>query len=202
MLATPAAADPVTVLAFGDSLTQGYGLAQDEGFVPQLQKWLQDKGLDVVLVNGGVSGDTTAGGAGRIGWSLSEDIDAVIVALGGNDLLRGIEPAQTRANLDKILAEITGRDLPVLLVGQAATGNFGQAYKTEFDAIFPSLAEAYDVPLYPLFLGPLEAIGDRQTVLATYLQQDATHPNGAGVALIVGAMGPAVESLVESAKTR
>lgn len=200
-LATPSAAEPVTVLAFGDSLTQGYGLPQEAGFVPQLENWLRVNGLDVVVVNGGVSGDTTAGGAARIAWSLTDDVDAIIVALGGNDLLRGIEPAETEANLKAILAETTSRGLPTLLIGQEATGNFGADYKARFDAIYPALADAYDVAYFPRFLEGLEALGDRQAVLAKYLQDDATHPNADGVALIVQAMGPAMQKLVEEVNT-
>lgn len=195
-LALPLRAEPVTLLAFGDSLTQGYGLAQTEGFVPTLEHWLQDHGADVVVINGGVSGDTTAGGAARIAWSLTPEVDAVLVALGGNDLLRGIEPAETRANLDEILTEIAAQDLPALLIGMTATGNFGESYKAEFDALYPALSEAHGVPLFPSFLLGLEEIGDRQTVVRDYLQGDATHPNATGVALIVDAMGPAVLDLV------
>ena len=196
-IAGAAQAEPVTLLAFGDSLTQGYGLAQTEGFVPQLEAWLRDHGAEVTVINGGVSGDTSAGGAARIAWSLSDDIDAVVVALGGNDLLRGIAPQETRANLDAILAEIGARGLPALLVGQEAIGNFGATYKAEFDAIYPELAAARDVPVFPLFLQGLVDIGDRQAVLRDYLQPDATHPNGAGVALVVSRMGPAVLALVD-----
>ncbi|GKY86169.1 arylesterase [Sinisalibacter aestuarii] len=193
-------AEPVTLLAFGDSLTQGYGLAQNEGFVPRLQRWLTDHGADVKVINGGVSGDTTAGGAARIAWSLTPEVDAVLVALGGNDLLRGIEPAESKANLDAILTEIESRGLPALLVGMEATGNFGDSYKTAFDALYPALAGAHGISLYPQFLQALVDLGDRQEVLRDYLQADATHPNPEGVALIVEAMGPAVLDLVEQAE--
>ncbi|WP_434784404.1 arylesterase [Sinisalibacter aestuarii] len=196
----PAMAEPVTLLAFGDSLTQGYGLAQNEGFVPRLQRWLTDHGADVKVINGGVSGDTTAGGAARIAWSLTPEVDAVLVALGGNDLLRGIEPAESKANLDAILTEIESRGLPALLVGMEATGNFGDSYKTAFDALYPALAGAHGISLYPQFLQALVDLGDRQEVLRDYLQADATHPNPEGVALIVEAMGPAVLDLVEQAE--
>ncbi len=198
-LALPLSAEPVTLLAFGDSLTQGYGLAQADGFVPTLEGWLRDHGAEVTVINGGVSGDTTAGGAARIAWSLTPEVDAVLVALGGNDLLRGIEPAQTKANLDEILTEIGARGLPALLVGMEATGNFGNSYKAAFDALYPDLAAAHGVPLYSQFLQALVEIGDRQEVLRDYLQADATHPNPEGVKLIVAAMGPAVLKLVESA---
>jgi acyl-CoA thioesterase-1 len=192
----PATGEPVTLLAFGDSLTQGYGLPQSDGFVPVLERWLNDNGAEVTVINGGVSGDTTAGGAARIAWSLTPEVDAVLVALGGNDLLRGIEPAETRANLDAILTETTSRSLPTLLVGMEATGNFGDGYKAAFDAIYPDLAEEHGVPLYPLFLQPLTGRGDRQAMLRDYLQNDAIHPNAAGVALVVEAIGPAVLELI------
>jgi len=200
LLAFPAAAAPVTLLAFGDSLTQGYGLPAEDGFVPQLEAWLNAHGVEVTVVNGGVSGDTTAGGANRIAWALTPDVDAVLVALGGNDLLRGLDPAETRANLDAILSEIQARHLPALLVGMRAVGNYGSDYAAAFDALYPSLAETHDVPLFPSFFAGLEAVGDRQLVLRDYLQPDATHPNAAGVALIVAAMGPDVLALVRSAE--
>ena len=137
-LAGPALAEaPVTVLALGDSLTQGYGLPQEEGFVPQLRDWLTDHGVAAQIVNGGVSGDTTAGGAARVDWSLTPEVDAMIVALGGNDLLRGIEPDVARGNLERILQAAKANAVEVLLVGMDAPGNYGAAYKTDFDAIYP-----------------------------------------------------------------
>jgi len=198
-LALPLRAEPVTLLAFGDSLTQGYGLAQQDGFVSTLEAWLRARGADVNVINAGVSGDTTAGGAARIVWSLTPEVDAVLVALGGNDLLRGIEPARTKANLDTILTETTSRGLPALLVGMEATGNFGAAYKAEFDALYPELAEAHTVPLFGQFLQGLVELDDRQQVLRDYFQADATHPNAEGVKLVVEAMGPSVLALVETA---
>ncbi len=194
----PVNADPVTLLALGDSLTQGYGLPADEGFVPQLEAWLNANGAEVEVVNGGVSGDTTAGGASRIGWALEPRVDAVMVALGGNDLLRGLDPAETKANLDKILAEIAARDLPALLVGMSALGNYGASYAEAFNAIYPDLAEARDVAYLDDFLAGLTAVGDRQKVLSDYMQPDAVHPNAAGVALIVEAIGPTVLDLVKA----
>jgi acyl-CoA thioesterase I len=191
-LARPTLAEPSTLLAFGDSLTQGYGLPEGDGFVPQLETWLKDHGADVKVINGGVSGDTTAGGAGRIAWSLSPDVDAVLVALGGNDMLRGIDPASSRENLDTILSEIQSRHLPVLLVGMTAPGNFGETYKTQFDAIYPELAQQHDVALFDQFMAGLIALGDRQKVIRDYLQSDAIHPNAEGVSLIVAQMGPKI----------
>ena len=201
-VAGSATADPVTLLAFGDSLTQGYGLTQEDGFVPQLEAWLRDNGAEVTVINGGVSGDTTAGGAARIAWSLTPEIDAVLVALGGNGLLRGIEPAETRANLDAILTETTAQGLPTLLVGMQATGTFGASYKAAFDALYPALAETHSVAVFPQFLQGLVDLGDQALVLRDYLQRDATHPNAKGVALIVARMGPAVLDLISQASER
>ncbi len=185
------------LLAFGDSLTQGYGLEQGTGFVPVLEAWLRAQGEEVRVVNGGVSGDTTAGGAARIAWNLTPDIDAVIVALGGNDLLRGLPPEAARENLGRILTAIRARHLPVLLVGLPAPLNYGTQYKAAFDAIYPDLAREFSIPLYPDFLAPLTAMGDRQQVLAQFMQPDATHPNAAGMRLIVEAMGPEILKLLQ-----
>ncbi len=197
---TPASAVAEKVLlAFGDSLTQGYGLAQGAGFVPVLETWLRAAGADVRVINGGVSGDTTAGGAARIGWNLTPEIDAVIVALGGNDLLRGLPPQEARKNLRAILTEIRARNLPVLLVGLPAPGNYGAGYKAEFDAIYPDLADEFDIALYPDFMAPLSAMEDRQKAITEFMQTDATHPNAAGVRLIVEAIGPEVLKLLEQA---
>lgn len=193
-------ADPVTLLAVGDSLTQGYGLPPKLGFVPQLEAWLNAHGAEVTVINGGVSGDTSAGGASRIGWALEPRVDAVMVTLGGNDLLRGIDPAETKRNLDAILGEIQAKGLPVLLVGMTALGNYGAAFAQEFNAIYPELAEEHGVPLYDNFLAGLEAAGDRQQVLRDYILPDAVHPNEFGVALIVEAIGPSVLELVRKAQ--
>ena len=191
-----ASAEPVTVAALGDSLTQGFGLPPDDGFVPQLQAWLEGEGAEVRLINAGVSGDTTAGGLSRIAWTLTEDVDALIVALGGNDLLRGIDPAVSRANLDGILAEARGRGVPVLLVGMDAPPNYGAAYEAAFDGMYGELAEAHGAGLHANFLGALAALDDRAMVLETYMQSDGIHPNREGVALIVEDMGPAVLRLI------
>lgn len=193
----PVWADPVTVAALGDSLTQGYGLQPEDGLVPQLGRWLAAQGADVELINAGVSGDTTAGGLSRIEWTLTPEVDALIVALGGNDLLRGIDPSVSRANLDGILAVATERDLPVLLVGMDAPANYGAEFETAFDGMYPELAKAYDALLYPNFLGALAAQTDMQAALDAYMQGDGIHPNAAGVALIVEDLGPSVLELVE-----
>ncbi|MET4101119.1 acyl-CoA thioesterase-1 [Roseovarius sp. MBR-78] len=188
------AGGPVTVLALGDSLTQGYGLPQEDGLVPQLRRWLAEQGIAAEIVNGGVSGDTTAGGAARVGWSLTREVDAMIVALGGNDLLRGIDPDVSRANLDAILREAEARDVAVLLVGMRAPGNFGADYKARFDAIYPELAETYGTLLAPDFFAGLGE-GDPAS-LQRFFQRDGIHPNATGVARIVAALGPHVADLI------
>jgi acyl-CoA thioesterase I len=187
-------------VALGDSLTQGFGLQdQAEGFVPQLEAWLATNGHPAVVQNAGVSGDTTAGGLSRVGWALGPDADAVIVTLGGNDMLRGIDPANSRANLDGILKEATERDLPVLLVGMRAPGNFGQDFKSAFDAMYPELATQYGALVVDDFFAGLMAAGadaSDPASFATYMQADGIHPNPEGVRLIVAALGPKVVELL------
>jgi len=200
VVATPAIAEPVTIAALGDSLTQGYGLVPDQGFVPRLEGWLREQGAEVALINAGVSGDTTSGGLARVDWTLTPDVDGLIVALGGNDLLRGIDPALSRSNLDGILAAAQARDLPVLLVGLEAPGNYGADFKAAFEAIFPELSAQYDTLLYPDFLAPLTADTDRNGALRLYMQGDGIHPNAAGVERIVEGIGPSVLALIERAE--
>ncbi|MFP7570033.1 arylesterase [Marivita sp. S2033] len=197
--AVAAQAEPVEVLALGDSLTAGYGLMDRDGFVPQMQDWLDAQGLDVRLVNAGVSGDTTAGGLSRVEWSLNPGTDAMIVALGGNDLLRGLDPAISRANLDGILKVAREHDLEVLLVGMEAPGNYGPEYKAEFDAMYPELAAQYDTLYFPRFFEGLYSVGSTPAELRDVMQSDGIHPASEGVALIVEAMGPIVADLVRRA---
>lgn len=199
-LVSPAMADePVTVLVLGDSLTQGYGLPEQDGLVPQMQKWLEDQGVEAGLINAGVSGDTTAGGAARVEWSLTPEVDAMIVALGGNDLLRGIDPAVSRGNLEAILQVAEAKGVEVLLVGLKAPGNYGADYKTSFDAIYPDLSEAYGAILAPDFFAGLG--GGDPAALQEWFQADGIHPNAKGVARIVDGLGPQVRALVEAART-
>ena len=188
--AMPEAVAGPRIVAIGDSLTAGYGLAQGEGFVPQLDAWLAENGRpEAEVVNMGVSGDTTAGGAARLDWALGEGADAVIIALGGNDLLRGIDPAASRDNLAKMLEATTERDLPVLLAGMQAPGNFGPEYKAAFDTMYPELAAEYGAILHPFFLEGL--IGQ-----PGLFQDDRLHPNAEGVARMVEAIGPRVLELI------
>ena len=195
-----AMAEAVTVVALGDSLTAGYGLPQGQGFVPQLQAWLDENGVDAVVENAGVSGDTTAGGLARLDWALSDEADAMIVALGGNDLLRALPVESSRANLDAILTRVADeRGLPVLLVGLQAPGNYGPDYQRAFNAMYSDLAEAHGVARFESFLGPLTAEMPIAQARARYLQGDGIHPNAEGVAVIVAAMGPAVADLAARA---
>ncbi len=189
----------VTVAALGDSLTHGYGLPPEDAFPAQLERWLVARGHEVAVLNAGVSGDTTAGGRARLDWTLDGNVDAVIVELGGNDLLRGIDPAASRGNLDAILAELDRRGLPALLTGLPAPGNYGPDFKREFDAMYPELAEQHGALLYPNFLA---AIGDPNDPAASrgLMQEDGIHPNADGVALIVEDIGPVVEELIARAQ--
>ncbi len=195
-----AGAAPKSLLAFGDSLTAGYGLAPDEGFVPQLQRWLADRGADVAVINAGVSGDTTAGGLARLDWTLSAPVDAMILTLGGNDLLRGLPPEAARANLDAILTKAAEKGIPVLLVPMQAPGNYGKDYKDSFDAIYAGLAAKHGAILADPFLAPILALPDRQKALADYVQPDGIHPDADGVALVVEALGPKVLELLARAE--
>jgi acyl-CoA thioesterase I len=185
----------LTIVAFGDSLTAGYMLQPNESFAAQLQMALAAKGHKVQVVNGGVSGDTTAAGLDRLAWTLQPGADAVILELGANDALRGLDPKVARANLDKMLTTITANGTPVLLAGMKAPGNWGADYVKDFDAIFPDLAAKHSVALYPFFL---------EGVIRTpaLLLSDGMHPTAQGVAEIVKRILPDVEKLVALAETK
>lgn len=186
----------IVVVALGDSLTQGYGLFEEDGFVPQLDGWLDAQGHDVQLINAGVSGDTTTGGLSRVAWTLSDNVDAMIVALGGNDLLRGIDPGLSRSNLEGILQAAAAADVEVLLVGMQAPGNYGPEYKAAFDGMYPDLAETYGtVFLDSFFAGFGDAQDDLEAALKL-MQPDGIHPNVEGVKLIVESVGPKVVELI------
>ncbi len=196
VLGAGAAVAEVTIAALGDSLTAGYGLPTEDGFVPQMQGWLRYQGFDVTLVNAGVSGDTTAGGQSRVDWTLTSEVDGMILALGANDLLRGIDPTVSKANLRGILEAAREADVGVLLVGMEASSNFGLDYKQAFDAMFPALAAEFDVPLYPYWFEGLRGAGSTPVEVRDYMQPDGIHPNAEGVELIVEDMGPAVRNFV------
>ncbi len=187
---TPAQAEPLRLMAFGDSLTAGYGLADDESFTVQLERALIGQGFDIEVINAGVSGDTTSSGLDRLEWALGDNPDFVMLELGANDGLRAIDPALTRANLDKMLSILTDRGLPTLLTGMYAPPNLGKEYGEAFNTIYPDLAAQYDVPLYPFFL-------DGVATVAELNQADGIHPNAQGVAVIVERLLPDVIALIE-----
>jgi acyl-CoA thioesterase-1 len=188
-LASAASPRPTMIVAFGDSLTAGYGVKASESFPSQLQMALGAKGRKVTIVNAGVSGDTTSGGLERLDWALDPKPDAVILELGANDALRGIDPKVPRQNLDKMLAALKAKHIAVLLTGMKAPNNWGADYVRNFDAIFPDLAAKYGVPLYPFFL-------EGVALDPSLTQPDGLHPTGKGVAEIVKRMLPDVEALV------
>ena len=196
-LAGAAAAEEVVIAALGDSLTQGYGLPPEEGFVPTLERWLQARGHDVRLINAGVSGDTTAGGLSRVDWTLTDEVDGLIVALGGNDMLRGIAPEVARENLDGILRAAGEQGVPVLLAGLDAPGNYGPEYERAFEAMYPDLAERHGALLHQNFLGALDAARQEGAALSDLMQADGLHPTARGVERIVADIGPRVEALID-----
>ena len=181
---------PVRILAFGDSLVHGYGLAANETFPVQLERALLEAGYRVEVLNGGNSGDTTAAGVARLDWALADRPDLALVELGANDGLRGIDPGETYRNLDAILSRLKAEGIPVLLAGMLAPRNLGADYAQAFDAVYPRLAEAHGVALYPFFL-------DGVALQPELNQADGIHPNAAGVALVVERILPSVVRLIE-----
>jgi len=186
-------AAPVKILALGSSLTQGYGLPPGTEFTVQLQAALKKAGIDAVVTNAGVSGDTSAGGLARLDWSLGDHPDAVILELGSNDMLRGIAPGETEKNLRAVLDKLKAAHVKVLLTGMHAQRNLGADYVKQFDAIYPRLAKDYDVLFYPFFL-------DGVALNPKLNQADGMHPNPAGVKVVVARMLPLVSKLVLSSK--
>ena len=199
MSATAQSADPskaqLTIVALGDSLTAGYLLQPNESFPAQLQMALDAKGHKVQIINAGVSGDTTAGGLDRLAWTLQPVPDAVILELGANDALRGADPAKARSNLDQILKTLSDSNIPVLLAGMKAPGNWGDDYVRAFDAIFPELAAKHGAALYPFFL-------DGVALNPKFVMADGLHPTAAGIAEIVKHILPDVEALIAKAQDR
>jgi acyl-CoA thioesterase-1 len=190
LAAAPATAAPlIKILAFGDSLVAGYGVEAGHSFPDQLEAALRARGHDVRVINGGNSGDTTAAGRARLEWSLAEKPDAVLIELGANDALRGLDPKETFKNLDAILTRLADENLPVLLAGMLALRNLGPEYSTEFDSVFPRLAKKHDVPLYPFFLDGVVLNPDLN-------QPDGLHPNPRGVKVIVERIMPQVLALI------
>lgn len=193
-----AAGQPLRILALGDSLTAGYGVPEGDAFPTVLEHALKLKGLDVSIINAGVSGDTSADGLARLDWSLEDEKNppgAAIIELGANDGLRGLAVGQMAKNLDAILARFKQRGVPVLLTGMKAPRNYGETYAKNFDAVFPQLAKKYGVLFYPFFL-------DGVVLKTNLLQADGLHPNPMGVEVIVKNITPVVVRLVQEAKEK
>ncbi|MCK1714751.1 MULTISPECIES: arylesterase [unclassified Bradyrhizobium] len=188
---TQAAAKPIKLVVLGDSLSAGLGLAGQEAFPAKLKKALQDKSITVDMINAGVSGDTTSGGRDRLDWSVPEGTEGVIVELGANDALRGIDPDLTRAALTDIVTRLQARKIAVMLCGMLAPPNYGADYAARFNSIYPDLAKKFDVPLYPFFLDGVAAD-------AKLNQADGIHPTAAGVDIIVGNIMPTAEAFLRN----
>jgi acyl-CoA thioesterase-1 len=184
-----AIAKPTEILVFGDSIAAGFGLPQQEAFPARLEAKLRADGLSVHVINAGVSGDTTADGLARLDWSLAEKPDLVILELGANDALRGLDPAAVRANLDKLIGKIEASGAKLLLTGMQAPANWGEQYQQAFNGIYPELAEAHGIPLYPFVL-------DGVALDPKLNQPDGLHPNERGVAIIVEHIAPYVARLM------
>jgi acyl-CoA thioesterase-1 len=186
---TEAPAKPVRMVVLGDSLSAGLGLPASSAFPVRLQKALESKGIKVEMTNAGVSGDTSSGGRDRLDWSVPDGTDAVIIELGANDALRGIDPDVTRAALSDILTRLKARKIAVLLSGMMAPPNYGSEYAARFNAIYPDLAKSFGVPLYPFFLEGVAAD-------ARLNQADGIHPTADGVDVIVKNILPTVEAFL------
>jgi acyl-CoA thioesterase-1 len=193
ILARPALAageaKPIKMVVLGDSLSAGLGLAGNDAFPAKLQKALKDKGISVEMTNAGVSGDTASGGRERLDWSVPEGTQAVIVELGANDSLRGIDPAVTRAALSDILTRLKARNISIMLCGMVSPPNYGRDYAERFNTIYPELAKSFGVPLYPFFLEGVAAD-------AKLNQADGIHPTPQGVDIIVHNIMPTVEAFL------
>lgn len=189
LLAAPAAARPPEILAFGDSLTAGLGLPADEAFPARLETRLRAEGIAAHVVDAGGSGDTTTDGLARLDWALNDKPDLVILELGANDMLRGIDPATVRANLDAMITKIQTSGAKILLLGMQAQANWGADYKQRFDRIYPELAQAHGVALYPFFL-------DGVALDPKLNQADGLHPNERGVRVLVDHIAPRVAQLI------
>lgn len=185
-----ASAAPLKILALGDSLTSGYGLPPGEGFTDQLGQALKDAGVSARVINGGVAGDTSADGLARLDWSLADDPALVIIELGGNDALRGLDPKGTKANLDAILSKLQAQHRAILLTGMLAPPNLGDEYAASFNPIFPALAEQHGVVFYPFFL-------DGVAGNPSLVQSDGIHPTAQGVAIIVQRILPALRQTID-----
>jgi acyl-CoA thioesterase-1 len=188
-IAPAQAQTPIKLAVLGDSLSAGYGLPLQAAFPARLQKALREKGLDVDILNAGVSGDTTSSGRDRLDWSIPDGTEAVIVELGANDALRGLDPKVTKSALEDIIKRLQARKMAVMLAGMLAPPNYGPDYAAKFDPIYADLGKAYDVPLYPFFLDGVA--GDVKLNLA-----DGIHPTAEGIDIIVTRILPSVEAFL------
>jgi acyl-CoA thioesterase-1 len=188
-LATSATAEPYKIVGFGDSLMAGYGLDAGQSFPEKLEQAMRAKGHDVVIVNAGVSGDTSSGGLARLDWSVPEDADLVVLELGANDMLRGVPPQITERNLDTMITRLKQRPVAVLLAGMRAAPNLGPEYRAAFDAIYPRLSEKHAAPLYGFFLDGVAAD-------PRYLLDERMHPNAAGIDRMVERFVPHLEAVI------
>ncbi len=193
LMVLPVQAETKTILALGDSLTAGLGLDPAQAFPARLEVALRAKGHDVVVINAGVSGDTAAQGAARLDWSLTDDVDAVMVELGANDALRGLPPDQAAKALEEILVTLKQKTLPTLVLGMRAPPNLGPDYAAAFEAMYPTLSKTHGAALYPFFLEGVAAD-------AKFNQADGMHPNAGGVDVIVARLLPDVEALLQRIK--
>lgn len=187
----PSAAEPYRIVGFGDSLMAGYQLDAGQSFPEKLEAELKARGHDVVIVNAGVSGDTSSGGLARIDWSVPDDTDLVILELGANDMLRGIPPDLTGQNLAAMIERLQARDIDVILAGMIAAPNLGADYGAHFNAIYPRLAQTYGLSLYPFFL-------DGVAAEPSLLLGDGMHPNPDGVARMVEGFLPLIEQALSA----
>lgn len=192
---TGAASGPARIVVLGDSLTAGYMLSEKDAFPAQLERKLKAAGVAVEIVNAGVSGDTTAAGLARLDWAVPDGTDAVILELGANDALRGLDPGKARRNLATIISRLKSRNIDVLIAGMIAPGNLGEGYANTFNAIYPDLAKEHDLLLYPFFL---QGVAMRHNLNLG----DGIHPNAKGVAVIVDAILPKVEELIARVEAR
>ena len=190
-----AADKPLRIVAFGDSLTAGYGLPASAAFPVQLQNLLEARGRKIVIENAGVSGDTAQAGLDRLDWSIGDSVDGVIVELGANDALRGLDPAQTRTALEAIILRLKAREIPVMLAGMRAPPNLGPDYASRFDRIFGDLAAKHGLILYPFFLDGVA--GDR-----LLNQSDGIHPTAQGIKIIAGRIAPTVETFLDTIRPK
>ena len=195
------AENPPKVLIFGDSLIHGYGLPQTDGFVNQMQSFLNKENQKIELINGGVSGDTTAGGLARINWSLTPGVAGALIVLGGNDMLRGIDPVSSKSNLEGILQILVKERKVVILAGMQSSNNFGSDYKNKFDQMYIELAQKYNLIFYPNFLKSLFD-SDTGRIRLELLQEDGIHPNAEGVERIVRDLAPRFLDLISEIKAK